>query len=147
MRPHPSSARRACQSARYALRAATLQDATGKGKQPPAKGRDTPTFQAGHSWGGVLDSCLPFGAAGEVDGQGRPDREPVGASLVRSRDPLHTSPGVSVNLKDPSGDKGLLHNTRRSQLDAIIAASGLVSRARACPPRGDGCGRPRSNPL
>jgi hypothetical protein len=79
------------------------------------RAEDTPTFQAGHSWGGVLDSCPPFGAAGEVDGQVRPDREPVGASLVRSRDPLHTSPGVSVNLKDPSGDKGLLHNTRRSQ--------------------------------
>jgi hypothetical protein len=42
-------------------------------------------------------------------------REPVEASLVRARDPLHPSPGVSVNLKDPSGDKGLLHNTRRSQ--------------------------------
>ena len=34
---------------------------------------------------------------------------------MRSRDPLHTSPGMSVNLNDPSDDEGLLHNTRRSQ--------------------------------
>jgi hypothetical protein len=34
---------------------------------------------------------------------------------VRSRDPLHTSPGMSVNLNDPSDDEGLLHNTLRSQ--------------------------------
>ena len=53
---------------------------------------------------------------------------------MRSRDPLHTSPGVSVNLKDPSGDEGLLHNTRRSQPGRNLLRLGwCLSRARACP--------------
>ena len=64
---------------------------------------------------------------------------------MRSRDPLHTSPRLSVNLKDPSGDEGLLHDTRRSQPGrnhcCVPFASACVS------PRGNGYGKPRSNPL
>ena len=63
------------------FRTPTRRSRTGKGKQPPAKGRDPPPPSRQDTLGAACSiAARPSGAAGEVDGQGRPDREPVGAS-------------------------------------------------------------------